>query len=164
MRPCSRRNSDVWKPSGNSIRTVFQMTRGPENPISALGSAALGLWQGGSLDSELVVGDAFSSAVPLLIACAIGALAYVVVHRRPKERPYGLLALPTAVQLLGLAFGLTWTSRGLVSLPSPYLGGLLWDRFGPRTPFLATIFGCLLLSFLAFLKLKPPEKAPPAAV
>jgi MFS family permease len=58
---------------------------------------------------------------------------------------------------LGLAFGLTWTSRGLVSLPSPYLGGVLWDRFGPRTPFVVTIIGCLVLSGLAFFKLKTPN-------
>jgi hypothetical protein len=56
---------------------------------------------------------------------------------------------------LGLAFGLTSTIRGLISLPSPYFRGVLWDRFGPRTPFLVTVGGCLVLSVLAFIKLKP---------
>jgi MFS family permease len=58
----------------------------------------------------------------------------------------------------GIGFGLTWTSRGILSLPSPYIGGLLWDRFSPRTPFVLTIIGCILLSVLAFFKLKPPHK------
>jgi MFS family permease len=58
----------------------------------------------------------------------------------------------------GIAFGLTWTSRGLISIPAPYLGGLMWDRFSPRAPFLFAVIGCLGLSILAFLKLKPPQK------
>ena len=58
----------------------------------------------------------------------------------------------------GIAFGLTWTSRGLVALPSPWLGGILWDRYNPRTPFIITIIGCLGLSLMSWLKLKPPIK------
>jgi len=58
----------------------------------------------------------------------------------------------------GIAFGLTWTSRGLVSLPSPYIGGMLWDRYSPRTPFLVTIVGACVLSVLAWLKLKVPTE------
>jgi len=57
----------------------------------------------------------------------------------------------------GIAFGLTWTSRGLISIPAPYLGGWLWDRFSPGTPFLLAVIGCLGLSTLAFLKLKTPK-------
>jgi predicted MFS family arabinose efflux permease len=56
----------------------------------------------------------------------------------------------------GIAFGLTWTSRGLIAIPTPYLGGLLWDRISPQAPFLIAIIGCLGLSVLAFLKLKSP--------
>ena len=35
----------------------------------------------------------------------------------------------------GLAYGLFWTSISLLALPAPYIGGLLWDNFTPRTPF-----------------------------
>ena len=59
---------------------------------------------------------------------------------------------------LGLAYGLTLTSRGVVSLPSPYLGGLLWDRLGARSPFLISTIGCLILSALAFRKLNLPKE------
>ena len=37
--PRSSRNSLRWKPSGSFCRMVCSMTRGPANPISALGSA-----------------------------------------------------------------------------------------------------------------------------
>src|SRR5690606_20751207 len=37
--PFSSRNSARWKPSGNFVRTVCSMTRGPAKPISARGSA-----------------------------------------------------------------------------------------------------------------------------
>ena len=37
--PCSRRNSDRWKPSGRSDPIVSRITRGPANPMRASGSA-----------------------------------------------------------------------------------------------------------------------------
>ena len=36
-KPCSRRNSEVWKPSGSSSPTVPVATRAPAKPMSALG-------------------------------------------------------------------------------------------------------------------------------
>jgi DHA1 family multidrug resistance protein B-like MFS transporter len=57
----------------------------------------------------------------------------------------------------GIAFGLTWTSRGLIAIPTPYLGGLMWDRIAPQAPFLFAVIGCFGLSVLAFLKLKSPR-------
>jgi MFS family permease len=57
----------------------------------------------------------------------------------------------------GIAFGLTATSRGLISIPAPYLGGLLWEKVSPRAPFLFAIAGSIGLSILAFLKLRFPE-------
>src|SRR5438094_387295 len=33
--PCSRRNSERWKPSGNGWRIVSAITRGPAKPMSA---------------------------------------------------------------------------------------------------------------------------------
>jgi len=87
------------------------------------------------------------SSIPHAFARAIAGPAFqsLVSKAVPEERR-------------GIAFGLTWTSRGLVALPSPWLGGILWDRYNPRTPFLITITGCLGLSLLAWLKLKPPIK------
>ena len=87
------------------------------------------------------------SPIPHAFAMAIAGPAFqsLVSKAVPEERR-------------GIAFGLTSTSRGLAALPSPWLGGILWNRYNPRTPFLITIIGCLGLSLLAWLKLKPPIK------
>jgi MFS family permease len=106
---------------------------------------------------------AVQNLVIILAVNFLGLLPSAVIHpimiglAAPAYKSLISKAVPEGQ--LGLAFGLTWTSRGLISLPSPYIGGLLWDRFGPRTPFIVTISGCLALSVLAFLKLKP-EKTP----
>ena len=40
-KPCSKRNSERLNPSGRSFQIVSFTTRGPANPINALGSAIL---------------------------------------------------------------------------------------------------------------------------
>ncbi len=66
-------------------------------------------------------------------------------------------------RLRGLAYGLLATSWGILSLPSPWIGGLLWDRFGPQAPFIATVvLGCLTL-LPAWVRLRAPKPTPEAA-
>src|SRR5690606_16871775 len=40
-KPCSNKNSEVWKPSGKSFPVVSFTMRGPAKPINAPGSAIL---------------------------------------------------------------------------------------------------------------------------
>jgi MFS family permease len=63
-------------------------------------------------------------------------------------------------RLRGIAYGLLATSWGILSLPSPWIGGLLWDRYGPRAPFIATVAIGVLALAPAWARLKAP--APPA--
>ncbi len=58
----------------------------------------------------------------------------------------------------GLAYGLFWTSISLLALPAPYLGGLLWDNFTPRTPFIITTVVVLLSIIPVWFKFRLPEK------
>ncbi len=58
----------------------------------------------------------------------------------------------------GLAYGLFWTSISLLALPAPYLGGLLWDNFTPRTPFIITTAIVLLSILPVWYKFKLPDK------
>jgi MFS family permease len=58
----------------------------------------------------------------------------------------------------GMAFGLFWTSLGLISLPAPYIGAALWERFTPQVPFTITAVMALLAVIPVFLKFKLPEK------
>jgi MFS family permease len=61
----------------------------------------------------------------------------------------------------GLAYGLFWTSISLLALPAPYIGGLLWDRFTPRTPFIITTIVVLLSVIPVWLKFRLPESREP---
>lgn len=58
----------------------------------------------------------------------------------------------------GMAFGLFWTSLGIISLPAPYIGAALWERFTPRVPFTITATLALLAVIPVFLKFRLPEK------
>jgi MFS family permease len=58
----------------------------------------------------------------------------------------------------GMAFGLFWTSLGIISLPAPYIGAALWERFGERVPFTLTAILALLAVIPVFFKFKLPAK------
>lgn len=58
--------------------------------------------------------------------------------------------------LRGTAFGLFSTSLGLVSLPAPWLGGILWTRFSPQAPFLVTGIFSLLCTIPVWFKFRVP--------
>jgi MFS family permease len=51
-------------------------------------------------------------------------------------------------RMLGTFSGVFDSSRGLISLPAPWLGAQLWERFTPQTPF--------MISALASLAILPP--------
>ena len=99
---------------------------------------------------------------PLLARNFLGLIPSALVHPfmigLAKPATQSLISKAVPEKQRGLAFGLTWTSRGILSLPFPYFGGLLWDHFSPGTPFLITVIGCLGLSLLAFWKLKIPRE------
>jgi len=57
-------------------------------------------------------------------------------------------------KMRGMAFGLLWTSLGLLSLPAPWLGGQLWARFNPQVPFWITAFAALSSVWLVWKKFK----------
>ena len=64
-------------------------------------------------------------------------------------------AMPEKVR--GTAFGLFSTSLGVVSLPAPAIGAQLWQRIGPRVPFMITAYAALLAIFPVWSKFKLPK-------
>lgn len=68
-----------------------------------------------------------------------------------------LISKAVPQNLRGLAFGLFSTSLGIVSLPAPWIGGQLWERFGPTTPFSITASVLLLSVIPIWLKFKLPK-------
>jgi MFS family permease len=65
-------------------------------------------------------------------------------------------------QSLGTFSGLFQGSVGLISLPAPWIGAQLWERFNPRLPFLLTAIGAAITLPVVWWKFKLP-KAPPEA-
>ena len=68
-----------------------------------------------------------------------------------------LISKAVPQKLRGLAFGLFSTSLGIVSLPAPWIGGQLWERFGPSAPFSITAVVILLSVIPIWLKFKLPK-------
>jgi MFS family permease len=60
--------------------------------------------------------------------------------------------------LRGTAFGFFSTSVGVISLPAPYIGAWLWEKYGPRVPFYVPLVAMLLLLPLIWFKFKLPKK------
>ena len=57
----------------------------------------------------------------------------------------------------GLAFGFFGTSLGILSLPFPWIGAQLWERFSPQVPFWITAAACSFSILLAWNKFKTPR-------
>jgi len=69
--------------------------------------------------------------------------------------PYqSLISKAVPRRLRGVAFGLFSTSVGVLSLPAPYIGAMLWENFDPRLPFAITAVVCLLSIIPVWLKFK----------
>ncbi len=68
-----------------------------------------------------------------------------------------LISKAVPQKLRGLAFGLFSTSLGIVSLPAPWIGGQLWQRFGPSAPFTITAVVIMLSVIPIWLKFKLPK-------
>jgi len=68
-----------------------------------------------------------------------------------------LISKAVPEKLRGTAFGMFGTSLGLVSLPAPWAGAQLWERFSPRLPFYVTGLAALGSVLPAWLKFKLPK-------
>jgi MFS family permease len=62
-------------------------------------------------------------------------------------------------RLRGTAFGVFSTSIGLISLPAPYIGAMLWEHFTPQAPFYVPLVTTLLLLPVMWLKFRLPKVA-----
>lgn len=68
-----------------------------------------------------------------------------------------LISKAVPQHLRGMAFGLFSTSLGVVSLPAPWIGAQLWDKFSPQFPFTITAIALLLSIIPIWLKFKLPR-------
>jgi MFS family permease len=57
----------------------------------------------------------------------------------------------------GLAFGFFGTSLGILSLPMPWIGSLLWERYSPQVPFWVTAAVCAVSIPIVWFKFVLPK-------
>jgi MFS family permease len=60
--------------------------------------------------------------------------------------------------MLGTFTGLFRSSLGLISLPAPYIGALIWENFSPQVPFMITAAVALFSIIPTWLYFRAPEK------
>ncbi|MBU0510148.1 MAG: MFS transporter [Chloroflexi bacterium] len=60
-------------------------------------------------------------------------------------------------KMLGTFSGLFRSSLGLISLPAPYIGAVLWERFNPQLPFAITAVAALITIIPIWLFFKVPD-------
>lgn len=64
-----------------------------------------------------------------------------------------LVSKKVPISIRGTAFGLVSTTLGIASLPAPYIGGLMWARFGPKAPFVLPLLASLSMAAILWFKL-----------
>jgi len=69
-----------------------------------------------------------------------------------------LISKVVPANMLGTFTGLFRSSLGLISLPAPYIGALMWEKFSPQLPFMITAVAAILSIIPIWLFFKVPEK------
>ncbi len=88
--------------------------------------------------------------------CALAWLLYGVGSALISPAYNALISKAVPRNLRGTAFGLFSTSISFISLPAPYLGGLLWEKVSPQFPFYLPVVATVLLLPVMWAKFKLP--------
>jgi MFS family permease len=67
-----------------------------------------------------------------------------------------LISKAVPEKMRGTAFGFFQSTLGIFSLPVPWIGAQLWERFSPQTPFLITAGLSFLIGVFCWFKLRLP--------
>jgi MFS family permease len=103
----------------------------------------------------LVVGgwlfsSSFAAFAALYAGFGLTAAAWLPVQQ-------ALLANSVPPKQLGETMGRLSAFQGLIGFPAPYLGGLLYDRFGFQAPILANLVGAVVALTMILLLVKEPS-------
>lgn len=97
----------------------------------------------------------------LLIASALDAMAFSFVA--PSYQAFigpaynSLISKAVPQRLRGVAFGVFSTSVGFISLPAPFIGAQLWERFGPQAPFYIPVVATVIVLPVMWIRFKLPK-------
>ena len=102
----------------------------------------------------VVVGWLFSTRF-VVFAALHGLFGLVAATWAPALR--ALLANSVPAKQLGEDMGRLSAFRGLIGFPAPYIGGLLYDRFGFQAPILANLVGVVIALVAIIVAVKEPS-------
>lgn len=150
------------------VTEVGQLDESVYGGLFALSSfvAALAMWPGG------IFADRYSERVSLACGGIMFALTWGVIFALPTVPGFilgfslmgvamslfgpafsSLLSKAVPKESLGITFGIFWTALGVMAIPAPYIGGMLYDRVAPEAPFVAAVALMVLVVPLALAKL-----------
>jgi MFS family permease len=89
--------------------------------------------------------------------CALAWVLFGIGSALISPAYNALISKVVPKKLRGTAFGLFTTSIGFISLPAPYLGGLLWESVSPQAPFYLPVVATVLLLPVMWVKFKLPR-------
>ena len=102
----------------------------------------------------IVVGGWLFSTSFVAFAALYALFGLVAATWAPALR--ALLANSVPTEQLGEAMGRLSAFRGLIGFPAPYIGGLLYDRFGFQAPILANLVGVAIALVAVVVAVKEP--------
>ncbi|MDX9992160.1 MAG: MFS transporter [Anaerolineales bacterium] len=159
----------------NNIVGISMTELGILGAISALASMAF-MVAGGALSDKfgervgIVLGNLLLGGAILVMlnvqTFALFAIAWILlgVGQALVGPAYSSLISKVVPQKLrGTAFGLFSTSLGILSLPAPYIGVQLWERFGPKIPFYVPLIAMLFMLPVIWVKFRLPKTPAPEA-
>lgn len=100
----------------------------------------------------MLLGKAYPHFIVVWILYGVGASLLSPAYN-------SLISKVVPLKMRGTAFGLFSTSLGLISLPAPYVGGLLWNAVSPRAPFVVPLIASAVMTPLLWIKLKPEAES-----
>ena len=103
----------------------------------------------------LVVGGWLFSTSFVAFAALHAIFGLVASTWAPALR--ALLANSVPTEQLGEDMGRLSAFRGLIGFPAPYIGGLLYDRFGFQAPILANLVGVVIALVAVVVAVKEPS-------
>jgi MFS family permease len=74
-----------------------------------------------------------------------------------------LISKAVPPKMRGMAYGLFDSSRSILAMPMPAIGGVLWEHISPTAPFLLTALMNFFCAFPAWLKLRISPKSLPTS-
>ena len=72
-----------------------------------------------------------------------------------------LISKAVPEKMRGTAFGFFSSSIGILSLPMPYVGTLLWQNYGPKVPFYVPLVAMMMMLPVIWFKFRLPKSDEP---